>query len=57
MACCAMPCGAAHVCRQLELRRHLDMEGWTNDVTMLRKQMTAVDRKLLEMRLVERWAC
>ncbi|GFR40782.1 hypothetical protein Agub_g1396 [Astrephomene gubernaculifera] len=40
--------------RQLELRRHLDCEGWTADVTALRKTLTAVDRKLHEMRLVER---
>lgn len=40
--------------RQLELRRHLDTEGWTADVTALRRTLNAVDRKLLEMRLVER---
>ncbi|KXZ44254.1 hypothetical protein GPECTOR_70g485 [Gonium pectorale] len=40
--------------KQLELRRHLDCEGWTADVTVLRKMLTAVDRKLHEMRLVER---
>ncbi|GIL62982.1 hypothetical protein Vafri_17149 [Volvox africanus] len=40
--------------KQLELRRHLDCEGWTADVTALRKTLTAVDRKLHEMRLVER---
>ncbi|EFJ43281.1 centriole protein [Volvox carteri f. nagariensis] len=40
--------------RQLELRRHLDCEGWTADVSALRKTLTAVDRKLHEMRLVER---
>ncbi|KAG2498150.1 hypothetical protein HYH03_003908 [Edaphochlamys debaryana] len=40
--------------KQLELRRHLDCEGWTADVTALRKTLGAVDRKLHEMRLVER---
>ncbi|PNH02442.1 Coiled-coil domain-containing protein 77 [Tetrabaena socialis] len=40
--------------KQLELRRHLDCEGWTADVTALRRTLTAVDRKLHEMRLVER---
>jgi coiled-coil domain-containing protein 77 len=40
--------------KQLELRRHLDCEGWMADVTALRKTLTAVDRKLHEMRLVER---
>ena len=41
--------------KQLELRRALDVEGWTADVTALRKMLTAVDIKLHEMRLVERW--
>ena len=30
------------------------MEGWTADVTTLRKMLVAIDRKLHEMRLVER---
>ncbi len=37
------------------MRRHLDAEGWTADVTALRRTLNAVDRKLLEMRLMERW--
>ena len=40
--------------RALELRRHQDLEGWTADVTNLRKLLVAVDKKLHEMRLVER---
>eukprot|EP00775_Hariotina_reticulata_P012249 gene12249-12386_t len=40
--------------RQLELRRQLDVDGWTADVTSLRKTLAAVDRKLLQMRLIER---
>ncbi|KAF5830416.1 hypothetical protein DUNSADRAFT_14637 [Dunaliella salina] len=40
--------------KQLELRRYQDMEGFTADVTHLRKTLTAVDRKLHEMRLIER---
>ncbi len=43
--------------KQLELRRHLDMEGYTADITALRKALAAVDRKLHEMRLIERWVC
>jgi coiled-coil domain-containing protein 77 len=42
------------VCRQLELRRQLDVDGWTADVTTLRKTLAAVDRKLLQMRLIDR---
>jgi coiled-coil domain-containing protein 77 len=37
-----------------EHRRALDAEGFTNDVTLLRKQLTAVDRKLHQMRLQSR---
>ena len=40
--------------RQLEVRRALDAEGWLNDVTILRKQLAAVDRKLHQMRLMDR---
>ena len=40
--------------KQLELRRQLDVDGWTADVTLLRKQLAAVDRKLLQMRLIDR---
>jgi hypothetical protein len=48
-------CGRlTEVNKQLELRRHLDCEGWTADVSALRRTLTAVDRKLHEMRLVER---
>jgi hypothetical protein len=42
--------------RQLELRRQLDVDGWTADVTTLRKTLAAVDRKLLQMRLIDRCA-
>ena len=40
--------------KQLEVRRALDAEGWLSDVTILRKQLQAVDRKLHQMRLVDR---
>ncbi|MEW5301830.1 MAG: hypothetical protein WDW36_004665 [Sanguina aurantia] len=40
--------------RVLELRRHMDMEGFDSDVSNLRRQLTSVERKLNEMRLVER---
>ena len=41
-------------CKQLELRRVQDAEGWASDVTLLRKQLLAVDRKLHQMRLMDR---
>jgi hypothetical protein len=40
--------------RQAEHRRALDSEGFTNDVSLLRKQLAAVDRKLHGMRLKSR---
>lgn len=40
--------------KQLEIRRALDAEGWLSDVTILRKQLAAVDRKLHQMRLMDR---
>ncbi|GBF99207.1 hypothetical protein Rsub_12466 [Raphidocelis subcapitata] len=40
--------------RQLETRRQLEADGWAADVTLLRKQLAAVDRKLLQMRLIDR---
>jgi coiled-coil domain-containing protein 77 len=40
--------------RQLELRRQLDVDGWAADVTALRKTLAVVDRKLLQMRLIDR---
>lgn len=40
--------------KQLEIRRALDAEGWLSDVTILRKQLAAVDRKLHQMRLADR---
>jgi len=40
--------------KQLEVRRALDAEGWLSDVTILRKQLAAVDRKLHQMRLMDR---
>jgi hypothetical protein len=48
---------AIHILNPLpSCRRYQDMEGWTADVTQLRKTLTSVDRKLHEMRLVERCA-
>lgn len=35
-------------------RRALDMEGWSNDVGLLRKQLAAAERKMKEMKLIER---
>lgn len=44
--------------RSLEQRRQLDCDGWQADITLLRKSLAAVDRKLLQMRLIDRWgAC
>jgi hypothetical protein len=40
--------------RQLELRRQLAADGWAADVAMLRKQLAAVDRRLTQMRLIDR---
>ncbi|KAL6765160.1 centriole proteome protein [Haematococcus lacustris] len=40
--------------KQLEVRRFQDQEGWSADVTSLRKQLTAIDRRLHEMRLADR---
>lgn len=40
--------------KQAEYRRVLDAEGFTNDVSLLRKQLAAVDRKLHQMRLLDR---
>ena len=40
--------------KHLEIRRALDAEGWLSDVTILRKQLAAVDRKLHQMRLMDR---
>ena len=40
--------------RQLEQRRALEADGWTADVSLLRKQLAAVDRKLTQMRLIDR---
>jgi hypothetical protein len=45
------PCGR----RQLELRRAQDVDGWAADVTALRKALAVVDRKLTQMRLIDRW--
>jgi hypothetical protein len=38
----------------LELRRARDAEGCAADISALRKQLAAIDRRLLQMRLVER---
>ena len=35
-------------------RRHMDMEGFTADATHLRKMLASIDRKLHEMRLIDR---
>eukprot|EP00884_Botryococcus_braunii_P009152 jgi/Botrbrau1/18238/Bobra.53_1s0092.1 len=40
--------------KQLDLRRAMDMEGWSNDVGLLRKRLAAAERKLKEMKLIER---
>lgn len=40
--------------RQLEQRRALDMEGFSTDVTTLRKMIAAVDRKVVQVRLADR---
>lgn len=40
--------------KQAEHRRALEAEGFTNDVSLLRKQLGAVDRKLHQMRLQSR---
>eukprot|EP00892_Ulva_mutabilis_P005163 jgi/Ulvmu1/3018/UM015_0058.1 len=40
--------------KQAEHRRALESEGFTNDVSLLRKQLAAVDRKLHQMRLQSR---
>eukprot|EP01025_Chloroclados_australasicus_P041684 TRINITY_DN4434_c0_g1_i7.p1 TRINITY_DN4434_c0_g1~~TRINITY_DN4434_c0_g1_i7.p1 ORF type:complete len:407 (+),score=37.63 TRINITY_DN4434_c0_g1_i7:49-1269(+) len=41
-------------CAELEHRRALDLEGFTNDVTILRKQLAAIDRRLHQMRILDR---
>ena len=38
----------------LACRRLLDIEGWASDMTLLRQQMSATNRKLHQMRLVSR---
>eukprot|EP00958_Prasinococcus_capsulatus_P016212 scaffold1786_cov398-Prasinococcus_capsulatus_cf.AAC.3 len=40
--------------RALERRRRLDIEGFTNDISHMRKKVVAVDRKLLQARLEDR---
>ena len=40
--------------RQLETRRSLDLEGFVNEVSLLRKKLSVVDRRLHQMRLIER---
>ena len=35
---------AQEAVKQLEVRRALDQEGWASDVTLLRRQLSAVDR-------------
>jgi coiled-coil domain-containing protein 77 len=44
----------AESCAALELRRARDAEGGLADVSALRKQLSAIDRRLLQMRLMER---
>jgi hypothetical protein len=53
--CPAGACRLAEANRQLEIRRQLDADGWQSDITLLRKSLAAVDRKLLQMRLIDRW--
>ena len=43
-----------NVADTLASRRLLDVEGWTNDITLLRKALEATDRKLHQMRLSSR---
>ena len=38
----------------LACRRLLDIEGWASDMTMLRQQLAATNRKLQQMRLTSR---
>lgn len=40
--------------QQLEQRRALDVEGFTADIALLRKALTATDRRLHQMRLADR---
>eukprot|EP00899_Mesostigma_viride_P008061 jgi/Mesvir1/17256/Mv07665-RA.1 len=40
--------------RELQHRRALDLEGFTNDITLLRKKLAVVDRRLHQMRLMDR---
>ena len=37
---------AQEAVKQLEIRRALDQEGWSSDVTLLRRQLSAVDRSV-----------
>lgn len=37
----------------VEYRRTLDLEGFTNDISILRKQLLVLDRKLHQMRLLD----
>lgn len=38
----------------MSCRRLLDIEGWASDMTRLRQQLAATDRKLHQMRLASR---
>lgn len=40
--------------RQLETRRCQDREGFVNDVSMLRKKLSMIERRMHQMRLIER---
>lgn len=40
--------------KQLETRRLLDKEGFVNEIALLRKKLEVIDRRLHQMRLVER---
>ncbi|GMH33975.1 hypothetical protein BSKO_01809 [Bryopsis sp. KO-2023] len=40
--------------KQIEYRRALDLEGFTSDISLLRKQLLVLDRKLHQMRLLDR---
>ena len=40
--------------KKLETRRSQDVEGFVNDVSLLRKKVSVIDRRLHQMRLIER---
>ncbi|GAX72690.1 hypothetical protein CEUSTIGMA_g146.t1 [Chlamydomonas eustigma] len=50
----ARSCKLAEQNKALDQRRHMDMEGFAADATHLRKMLASIDRKLHEMRLIDR---